>query len=478
MGKKKKSIMDLNMNNQKSIADELYLLEKGLSTSTSIFDVDGRKKSKKKYKKSNIGKSGLSMDIERAIAADELENNPEQYPVVDKDEEYNAIDYDFNDFPAVFPEPYEEDSDEENEEKIFDNLNNSLSEELDNIYKDLPDTVSNVLKHPDWFPISKGIEFAIDTTLNRMVINDGVSPTTLSIKYIGFGDTLIEGSYDPDHIGEIINLLYAFIISSKHPTGILTVEEFYEKFKKYNSVNGDRFVFFLVQDYVLMYYVGPEERNVLIEIPSIYNMTPDQLLQFYITLVYRTNETHNIFFIEDSYYIESYRTRKAVNDYFMYLVDTDDETVMLDTPNTEKLLERLNVLDAKEVQISARQLVAKLTGDPFGMYEEDEEDDGKEEDDNADTDDKDGEDDSSETTEAEILDDEDDIDALLDYDEPGPAVVIGGDLNVNVETKVVQTSIEQQPPKRPKMEEYRQKSVKNNSSNNGDMVIPVMKKQR
>ena len=49
MGKNKKvnSIMDIEDVKQKDIMDELYRLEKGMATTSSIFEVGGNKKSNK-----------------------------------------------------------------------------------------------------------------------------------------------------------------------------------------------------------------------------------------------------------------------------------------------------------------------------------------------------------------------------------------------------------------------------------------------
>ena len=496
MGKNKKvnSIMDIGDVKQKDIMDELYRLEKGMATTSSIFEVGGNKKSKKKKKK--YGNTGFSMEIEKAIAAKEIEENPDSYYNEEDEEEETAIEYNADTFTSIFPEPIEEEPEEEEEyNSPIENFNPVIRDSnafkiaepieveeevededeesvLDEYIEKLPDNIKNVIKHPDWFPTSKGIEFGVDTVLNRFVVNDGISPTTLALQYIGIDDEIDISKLDPDYMGHVINQLFMFIISSKHPTAVLTEDEFIERFAKYKHINEDEFAFFSVENYVLMYYINKEERNVLSEIPQIYNMDSRQVLQFYVTLFYRCNQTHNIFFIEDSNYIETYRSKKAskLTDYFMYLVDVAEETEISSVEMRENIYERLNVYSAKALQTDVRQIVAELTGDSNGLYD-DEEDDNlaeiaeivKEVDESAD----------------DVIVEDDDIDALLDYDlgntntSPHAAV---SETRAGEKVIVGQTNpkpIQQSEPKTPKMTKYEQKS-----DDFANMTIPVMKKQR
>jgi hypothetical protein len=297
-----------------------------------------------------------------------------------------------------------------------------------------------------------GIHVDINRRLNRLTIDDGVSPTTLSIDYINLIE--ISGDYDDSDAAQIISLLYYYIISCKHPFAVISNIEFESKFKKYKSFNENKFIFIAIDGGQCLYYIEEEDVRKLTTLPDIYHMNTESTLQFYTALAYNAGATHNIFFIDDDEYISRYKSYlesiRSVDDYIK-LMDNDKDTVFHDNIPGEVTF-YAECLDATYLQKNAREQLMELIGD----IDDDDDDWGSDDD----------EDTEDETPNYSV----DDINSLLPDD--GTVVEVVSEVTEKVPPieNITPTGV-------PTVEGINQlNNVTNEKPSDDSMVIPVIKK--
>lgn len=217
------------------------------------------------------------------------------------------------------------------------------------------------------------LKFNFIKELDRVIVDDHISPTTLSLKYINLTEiNFCEDDYDVDEIGSIINDMYFYIITCKHPFAVIDNKRFENDIKKFKSINTDRFIIVSVDYYYLLYLIDEESKNKFLDIPEIYNMDDKRMLQFMITMCYNAGATQNIFFNDDIDYIRSYKEycdRLDRYQLYMHLIETDKNTVM----NDEDDEINIPIIDAAYLQRNVRETLMTLTDEDDYDDEDDDE---------------------------------------------------------------------------------------------------------
>lgn len=219
------------------------------------------------------------------------------------------------------------------------------------------------------------LKFDFIEELDRVIVDDHVSPTTLSIKYIELTDIDFEnGDYDADNIGKLFNELYFYIITCKHPFAIADIATLENDIKQIKSFNNNRFLIVSIDYYYLIYIIDEDSKNKFLSIPEIYKMDDKRTLQLMVTLCYNAGATQNIFFNEDMDYIKKYKEyTDKLNRYetFLDILNDDDDTIFKSSISDEA---DIPVLDATYLQRNVRETLMKLTDEEDDYDDEDEED--------------------------------------------------------------------------------------------------------
>ena len=391
MGKKKKKqrdSWDLTAEEQMELADAFYEAEK--KGQLLKLDKDG--------KASKFTENGLEPGIEelihqRLVASEHkndenLTNNPN-----DESETFDESVDDFdNDEESENVESYDEDDSEDDE-------------------------LSDQVTTPVSINTSNQIKFRFIEDLNRLVIDDGLAPTSISIDYV-HSTAIKDMEYDDDYTGNTVSLLYYYILSTKHPYMILTKEKFVNVFRNVASYNTQTISLMEINEkYVAVYLVDKDTKEVLLDkIPEIYEFNNKEMLQYMLTIAINSGSIHNAFFYDQETYIEKLieyqSTYVDVDDFKEYLNDNGTE-FSKDIPKRtfDKLAEDLVILDFETLKSQAIETIEEILDES----DEDEEDDDEE---------KEYED-TEESIEEELNDlDEEigDFDDLLDSDEDGDEV--------------------------------------------------------
>lgn len=391
MGKKKKKqrdSWDLTAEEQMELADAFYEAEK--KGQLLKLDKDG--------KASKFTENGLEPGIEELI---------HQRLVASEHKNDENLTNNTNDEPEMFDELVDDfDNDEESEEVESYDVDDSEDDEL-----------SDQVTTPVSINTSNQIKFRFIEDLNRLVIDDGLAPTSISIDYV-HSTAIKDMEYDDDYTGNTVSLLYYYILSTKHPYMILTKEEFVNVFRNVASYNTQTISLMEINEkYVAVYLVDKDTKEVLLDkIPEIYEFNNKEMLQYMLTIAINSGSIHNAFFYDQETYIEKLIEYQAtyvdVDDFKEYLNDNGTE-FSKDIPERtfDKLAEDLVILDFETLKSQAIETIEEILDES----DEDEEDDDEE---------KEYED-TEESIEEELNDlDEEigDFDDLLDSDEDGDEV--------------------------------------------------------
>ena len=362
MGKKKKKqrdSWDLTAEEQMELADAFYEAEK--KGQLLKLDKDG--------KASKFTENGLEAGIEELIhqrlVASEHKN--------DKNLTNNTND--------------EESEEVESYDSFIDKLSKNESYDEDDSEDD---ELSDQVTTPVSINTSNQIKFRFIEDLNRLVIDDGLAPTSISIDYV-HSTAIKDMEYDDDYTGETVSLLYYFILSTKHPYMILTKEEFVNIFRNVASYNTQNISLMEINDkYVAVYLVDKDSKEVLLDkIPEIYEFNNKEMLQYMLTIAINSGSIHNTFFYDQETYIEKFI------DYTKSYTNLDDLTLLLNNSDTkffddsedisertyETLTEDLTVLDfesLREETVSVFEDTIDLSNDESDDEIINEEDDDEE----------------------------------------------------------------------------------------------------
>ena len=281
MGKKKKKqrdSWDLTAEEQMELADAFYEAEK--KGQLLKLNKDG--------KASKFTENGLEPGIEELI---------HQRLVASEHKNDENLTNNTNDESETFDESVDDfDNDEESEnvesyDSFIDKLSKNESYDEDDSEDD---ELSDQVTTPVSINTSNQIKFRFIEDLNRLVIDDGLAPTSISIDYV-HSTAIKDMEYDDDYTGNTVSLLYYYILSTKHPYMILTKEEFVNIFRNVASYNTQNISLMEINDkYVAVYLVDKETHEVLLDkIPEIYEFNNKEMLQYMLTIAINSGSIHN-----------------------------------------------------------------------------------------------------------------------------------------------------------------------------------------
>ena len=371
MGKKKKKqrdSWDLTAEEQMELADAFYEAEK--KGQLLKLDKDG--------KASKFTENGLEPGIEELI---------HQRLVASEHKNDENLTNNTNDEPETFDDLVDDfDNDEESEnvesyDSFIDKLSKNESYDVDDSEDDeLTDQVTT----PVSINTSNQIKFRFIEDLNRLIIDDGIAPTSISIDYV-HSTAIKDMEYDDDYTGNTVSLLYYYILSTKHPYMILTKEEFVNIFRNVASDNTQNIILMEINDkYVAVYLVDKDTNKVLLDkIPEIYEFNNKEMLQFMLTIATNSGSIHNTFFYDQETYIEK------LIDYTKSYTNLDDLTLLLNNSDTkffddsedisertyETLAEDLIILDFESLRDEAMAIIEDITDESDDEIINEEDDD-------------------------------------------------------------------------------------------------------
>ena len=352
MGKKKKKqrdSWDLTAEEQMELADAFYEAEK--KGQLLKLDKDG--------KASKFTENGLEPGIEELI---------HQRLVAGEHKNDENLTNNTND---------EESEEVESYDSFIDKLSKNESYDVDDSEDDeLTDQVTT----PVSINTSNQIKFRFIEDLNRLVIDDGLAPTSISIDYV-HSTAIKDMEYDDDYTGNTVSLLYYYILSTKHPYMILTKEEFVNIFRNVASYNTQNISLMEINEkYVAVYLVDKDTNEVLLDkIPEIYEFNNKEMLQYMLTIAINSGSIHNTFFYDQETYIEkfidytkSYTNLDDLNNSGIKFFD-DSEDISERTYAT--LVDYLVVLDFESLRDEAMAIIEDITDESDDEIINEEDDD-------------------------------------------------------------------------------------------------------
>ena len=340
MGKKKKKqrdSWDLTAEEQMELADAFYEAEK--KGQLLKLDKDG--------KASKFTENGLEPGIEELI---------HQRLVASEHKNDENLTNNTNDESETFDESVDDfDNDEESENVESYDEDDSEDDEL-----------SDQVTTPVSINTSNQIKFRFIEDLNRLVIDDGLAPTSISIDYV-HSTAIKDMEYDDDYTGNTVSLLYYYILSTKHPYMILTKEEFVNIFRNVASYNTQNISLMEINDkYVAVYLVDKDSKEVLLDkIPEIYEFNNKEMLQYMLTIATNSGSIHNTFFYDQETYIEkfidytkSYTNLDDLNNSGIKFFDDSED---ISERTYETLVDYLVVLDFESIRDEAMTIIEDIT---------------------------------------------------------------------------------------------------------------------
>ena len=333
MGKKKKKqrdSWDLTAEEQMELADAFYEAEK--KGQLLKLNKDG--------KASKFTENGLEPGIEELI---------HQRLVASEHKNDENLTNNTNDESETFDESVDDfDNDEESENVESYDEDDSEDDEL-----------SDQVTTPVSINTSNQIKFRFIEDLNRLIIDDGLAPTSISIDYV-HSTAIKDMEYDDDYTGETVSLLYYFILSTKHPYMILTKEEFVNVFRNVAEYDVRHITLMEINEkYVAVYLVDKDTKEVLLDkIPEIYEFNNKEMLQYMITIAVKSGAIHESFFYDQETYIEKFidytKSYTNLDDLTLLLNNSDtkffDDSEDISTRTYETLTEDLTVLDFESLR--------------------------------------------------------------------------------------------------------------------------------
>ena len=273
-------------------------------------------------------------------------------------------------------------NDEESEEvesydSFIDKLSKNESYDVDDSEDDeLTDQVPAIVS----INTSNQIKFRFIEDLNRLIIDDGLAPTSISIDYV-HSTAIKDMEYDDDYTGNTVSLLYYYILSTKHPYMILTKEEFVNIFRNVASYNTQNISLMEINDkYVAVYLVDKDTNEVLLDkIPEIYEFNNKEMLQYMLTIAINSGSIHNAFFYDQETYIEkfidytkSYTNLDDLNNRGIKFFDDSED---ISERTYETLVEDLIILDFESLRDEAMAIIEDITDESDDEIINEEDDD-------------------------------------------------------------------------------------------------------
>lgn len=222
------------------------------------------------------------------------------------------------------------------------------------------------------------ISFNILKDLNRLIINDGIAPTSVSLD-IAIQEELDESiAIDSDMVADTMTEVINYIKSLKHPTAIYYTDDFHNtdfwKFGRVskNSYNDDRYFFMEHDKYVFAYIIDTESVNSLIEMLDSYDN--NDILSIILGMAYAAGTLNQAFFIEDERYIETFMHSRYNKQKEFHKEFVDDlTTVFIDINAEPDEDDGVDLYPAEALQTNTREIIQLLNGSAYDD-DDDEED--------------------------------------------------------------------------------------------------------
>lgn len=200
--------------------------------------------------------------------------------------------------------------------------------------------------------------------LQRLTIDDGVSPVTVSYKLIQeFPQELVLGELTEDEENNMISKMLLYIITRKHPVCVMNWEEFNKYFNHIKSYDTLKFLIFDVDDYALLYYIDLDndgDNPILTIGDEIANEDMSIFLNYMAHVAFTTGYISSCFYIEDNEYIEKYKEFSNGNiEKYMNLLKNDEATVMIEEDTNP--LQVVEMYDAEEICCEAREILDRIS---------------------------------------------------------------------------------------------------------------------
>lgn len=221
-----------------------------------------------------------------------------------------------------------------------------------------------------------GIDVSYNYNLKRIVIDDGIAPTVLSIptlEYIDLNSSVYTADYDADYIGDMCETLMRFTLINKHPFAIVTLDEYENLFKKYKNINTNKFFIVAISGHYCLYYISDNDHNTLVSLPDIFGLTDDiKRLKFWVNAATQSELGNVAFYRYDSNYVtavKNLRGEDAVKRY-LNLIDNDSDTIF----NTIGDIDARNEYDIYDDDVLER-IIRTIHTELLDDTDEDDEDD-------------------------------------------------------------------------------------------------------
>lgn len=302
------------------------------------------------------------------------------------------------------------------------------------------------------------IRFRYNHSIGKMFVDDGWVATPISVchsKTIELDEDMIPDGGDA--YASLLSKIFFFIITTKHPSVIMSEESFNIKFGVFSKINFSRFIFFKNAGFVYVYVVEPEEIVNFYSVSEVFNMDNTELLRYCVATAYACNTVHNSFMYYDEDEVDSVMEDRHAIKELMDLIDTDEKTEYAGHNVSGDVISRMQVKDLLSFVSDTHNTLDEL------LDEIEDDDDDEDDDDIDDTDEDDDNDDESDDSY-----DEDDVN-VNDFPDIDDLTTGTDDIDQKMEEEEpIETIIS-------KVEASVTRTVTNNSNN--DMILPIVRRR-
>ena len=210
--------------------------------------------------------------------------------------------------------------------------------------------------------------------LDKLIIDDGTTKKTFAIDRAVEDNVydISEEDFDEDDVSDKMSLLLGYIITCQHPYVIVPTATFEKDFKNVKSFDFKSFFFVKVGTFMCIYVLSEENRDNLISLMRIYEMTKSECMNFWIGLAFHCGVVNNAFYVENTDYVSTFMNMTSENyEKFKSVFFWDTETIVSDTEDLECDISEY-VDDCQFVQSKAREFLKIFTED---LLDDDDDDD-------------------------------------------------------------------------------------------------------
>ena len=232
------------------------------------------------------------------------------------------------------------------------------------------------------------IKFEYIYALDKLIIDDGTTKKTFAINRAVEDNIydITDNDFDDEQVSDNSSLLLGYIITCQHPYAVVPASVFERDFKSVTEFDFKSYIFVNVDAFVCIYVMSEKNRDTLLSLARIYEMTRSECMNFWISLSYHCGIVNNAFYVENSEYISEFMNMTADNyDIFKEIFFNDPTTVVGDSESD--ISEYID--DCKFVQTNARKFLSSIVEDDDEDDEDDDDLDDVYDDDNDDNEDDD-----------------------------------------------------------------------------------------